>query len=224
MLRVNANRYPWVMDLFESRRLAVQRLIDGPRFGGSQAAFSLAADIPPSYVTRMLKPAGTKDSKKIGDEMALKIEDKLGLPRGEMLQPALVANEKSSPYGRGGLRAQTLSQAEPMIIPQPIAWEELMGELPPTFTLEMQDDSMADELRKGARVIFSIAETARAQDIVLIADGSNNHYVREYRERTPGHWKAVALNGGYEPLDSITDNLRVRAVMIGQLGRRSGAT
>lgn len=75
------------MDLFEARRLVVQRLIDSPRFGGSNAAFAKATGISPSYVTRMLKEPGQADRKRIGDDNALKIEGKLNLSPGEVLHP-----------------------------------------------------------------------------------------------------------------------------------------
>jgi transcriptional regulator with XRE-family HTH domain len=74
------------MDIYEARRQVVLRLIRS-RFGGSQAEFAAKTGIPPSYVTRMLKEAGATSFKRIGDDMALKIENKLDLEPGSVLNP-----------------------------------------------------------------------------------------------------------------------------------------
>lgn len=75
------------MDIFEVRRQAVLKLIAGPRFGGSRAAFSRDTGINQSYVTRMLKPIGDANGKRIADNMAFKIEDSLSLPPGSIHSP-----------------------------------------------------------------------------------------------------------------------------------------
>jgi phage repressor protein C with HTH and peptisase S24 domain len=78
--------YPEGMDLYELRRLAVQRLID-TRFGGNQAAFSADAGISTSYLSRMLKAEGEKNRKRIGDDMAVRLEETLGLIGGALVNP-----------------------------------------------------------------------------------------------------------------------------------------
>ncbi|CAB4126102.1 LexA SOS-response transcriptional repressors (RecA-mediated autopeptidases) [uncultured Caudovirales phage] len=80
------NYFP-TMDLYEARRLVVQRIIDSPRFEGSNAAFANATGISPSYVSRMLKEHGHENRKRIGDDNALKIESALNLRPGEVLHP-----------------------------------------------------------------------------------------------------------------------------------------
>lgn len=76
------------MDIFEVRRQAVLKLIAGPRFQGNQAAFARDTGISQSYVSRMLKPIGDANGKRIADTMAFKIEDSLGLLSGTIHSPA----------------------------------------------------------------------------------------------------------------------------------------
>lgn len=75
------------MDVYERRRRALIRLINGPRFEGNQAAFSREADVSPTYVTRMLSEPDSKYHKRIAEELALKIQENLQLPEGSLTNP-----------------------------------------------------------------------------------------------------------------------------------------
>jgi phage repressor protein C with HTH and peptisase S24 domain len=81
---VYAGTYPEEMDIYEARRLALQQLIDS-RFDGNQRAFAADTGIAPSYVNRMLKLEGDTGRKRIGDDMATKIERLFDLPQGSIL-------------------------------------------------------------------------------------------------------------------------------------------
>ena len=74
------------MDIYEARRLAVLELIRS-RFAGKQVAFVEATGIPASYVSRMLKQPGEATRKRIGEDIARKIEDKLGLKADAVVSP-----------------------------------------------------------------------------------------------------------------------------------------
>lgn len=117
--------------------------------------------------------------------------------------------------------AHDLSQATPTVTPTPIAWEDLMKQLPRAFTLVARDDALAPLLSSGHKARFSTERVAERTDLpgkkVLVADRDDNCYIREYRQRRPGHWQAVATNAaaGLDPLDSVSDGLRVLAVMTG---------
>jgi hypothetical protein len=88
-LRVNTSVYLAVMDIYESRRLVVQKLI-AAKFDGKQAAFAAAIGRSPSYVSRMLTKEGQgKAMKRIDTKMAQHIEDKLDLPTGTVLSPVI---------------------------------------------------------------------------------------------------------------------------------------
>lgn len=133
--------------------------------------------------------------------------------------------ELQSHASRGGALppiAQQLSVATAMIGPTTIEWESIMSSvLPHLFRVTLPDDAMAPEYRRGTSVVFSTQEgPPRPDDVVLVADADDNAFFRVYQERRPGHWQAVALASGYQPLDSSADGLRVLAIAVGKWGRR----
>jgi phage repressor protein C with HTH and peptisase S24 domain len=82
------------------------------------------------------------------------------------------------------------------------------------FRLTVPDDAMAPRVRAGQMIVLSAELDPRPGDGVLVQDSDGTHYFRQYQERRPGHWQAVAFNEAYQPLDSITDGLKVLAVLI----------
>ena len=114
-------------------------------------------------------------------------------------------------------QAQRLSLGAPMIAPKEIGWGDVMTEEAERFTLVAEDDAMAPLLSKGQRGIFSRGTLPVAGKPVLLVDGLGDLYIREYRPRTKDRWQAVALNGGYAPLDSVVDKLDIVAAMVGVL-------
>ena len=72
-------RYLGVMNVYEIRRARLAQLIT-KRFDGSQADFARASGISPTYVTRMLKDDASPSRKRIGEDLARQIEDRLNLP------------------------------------------------------------------------------------------------------------------------------------------------
>lgn len=118
--------------------------------------------------------------------------------------------------------AHDLSQAAPIVEQATVAWGDLMKtDLPRAFTLVARDDALAPLLSKGHKARFSTEKVAERTDLpgrkVLVADRDGHCYIREYRLRRGTHWQAVATNeaAGFDPLDSVTDGLRVLAVMTG---------
>lgn len=69
------------MDKYEMRRRRLQQLINDS-YGGTAANFARAIERDPSYVSRMLYPAGKAGKKRIADDMIEHMEKKCGLPRG----------------------------------------------------------------------------------------------------------------------------------------------
>lgn len=120
-LQVHTAVYPEVMEIYEARRLAVKQLIED-RFAGNQRAFALEVGIAASYVSRMLKAEGEKDRKRIGDEVAMKIEAVFDLPSGAILN--------AQPPERRGIE-DGLSRAAATLIPDrrhsPTHKRELVG-------------------------------------------------------------------------------------------------
>lgn len=104
--RVTPHRYPQVMDIYDLRREIVEALVT-KKFGGNKSAFAVVIGAAPSYVSRMLQPQTNHLHKKIGEEMARKLEGipELGLRAGQLLDP--VGNEFAPPPS-----AVTLSPSE----------------------------------------------------------------------------------------------------------------
>lgn len=77
------------MDIYDLRRAIVAKIVK-ERFDNNQSAFGSKIGAAPSYVSRMLKPQSDDKHKKIGEEMARKLEGipELGLRPGELLDPA----------------------------------------------------------------------------------------------------------------------------------------
>ncbi|MCW7540042.1 hypothetical protein OOT46_19580 [Aquabacterium sp. A7-Y] len=88
------------MDLYEARRQVLLRLIKD-RFDNIQARFARATGISATYLTRMLKDGADPARKRIGDEMALALEEKLDLMRGTLLNPVLRSRSEPTGQDRG---------------------------------------------------------------------------------------------------------------------------
>lgn len=71
------------MDKYEKRRVRLAELRD-QKFHGSASDLARAIGKEPSYVSRMLYPAGKAGKKRIGEDMAEAIETALGWPKGSL--------------------------------------------------------------------------------------------------------------------------------------------
>jgi phage repressor protein C with HTH and peptisase S24 domain len=71
------------MDKYEKRRVRLAELRD-QKFHGSASDLARAIGKEPSYVSRMLYPAGKAGKKRIGEDMAEVIETALGWPKGSL--------------------------------------------------------------------------------------------------------------------------------------------
>ena len=203
---VNAEAYAGAMDIYEARRLAVLELIRS-RFAGKQVAFVEATGIPASYVSRMLKQPGDRTGKRIGEEIARRIEDKLGLPGDAVVSPSPLQGSQGETRQAHGMSYQ------PVTVPY-LTREELMQskELPASFWLELPDDALAPTAPKGTRAIFERREPAWG-DAVLLFDAKGEPHVRVYRQSFEHAWEGHAANPHFAPLTSSTPGVRVVAVL-----------
>jgi len=97
-----------------------------------------------------------------------------------------------------------------------LSWEHVMNEDPKgTFSAAVPDDAMAPRVRAGTECFFKTDITPRPGAGVLVRDSSGAVYLREYREAAAGAWEAHATNPAYRTLHSVTDGLRVIAVLRG---------
>ena len=115
-----------------------------------------------------------------------------------------------------------LRSAVPIIDPITIEWESILVQaLPRHFQLVLRDDAMAPEFPRGCVVTFSTVEGApRPRDAVLVEDRDGGVHFREYEAGRGDQWRAVALNSGFQALESERDGLRVLAICMGRWGRR----
>ncbi len=185
---------------------------------GSIQAFADAIDRSHSQVSQLKnrsKHSKTQMPREVGDDFARHVEDRLRLPRGWMDVGASASQRiaNTSPEVAHGMShlSERLQAITPMV------WEDLMldRELPPLFSIDMNDDSMAPRVRVGDRLIFDrkMAASARAGDGVLVRDLSGQHHFRQFRAIRSGMWEAHALNPSYASLGSEQDGLTVVAVL-----------
>lgn len=213
------------MDLYEARRQALLRLVNGEPYGGSQAAFCRAAGIAPSYLTRMLKPEGHRDRKRIGDEIAMRLETALRLPSGDLVSPVLgqVGEMAVRIVPSSSIQAHALSH-QPFDHPL-LKREELMSleEVPARFTFALEDDAMGDFGRAGTEVLFQAVKgdaEAKLGAGILVKDRRGDlHVRRKVQGRSASHYLAAAPNGVYRSLDSEADGLQILAVWRGVVNK-----
>lgn len=87
--QVEGDLYGSGMDLYEARRQQLHQVLASARFNGSQKELAEAAGISPKYLSRMLNEPGAPGHKRIGDDLAQRIEANLGLDAGAILTPHL---------------------------------------------------------------------------------------------------------------------------------------
>ncbi len=84
----------------------------------------------------------------------------------------------------------------------------------PEFCALAPDDSMAPAIRLGDRLTFDTRLTPREGDYALFVDGGGRAYVREYRGKKGGGFRAVPTNGKYQStFHAKRDRLVVLAVL-----------
>lgn len=195
------------MDVHEVRRARLKQLLGGM----SAAELSRRSGVAATLITRYLYEPATKGAKNLGEQNARKIETAAGKP------PGWLDRQHSSAGRQSPEVAQILSQVQNTIRPITMQWELILitDELPKEFTLPVRDDAMTPRLVRGGLAHCSTAAKHGPRDLVLIADSDGELYIREYAELTPTHWRGVAAQPGYLPLDSREHGLRVLAKVVG---------
>lgn len=199
-------------DTQDRRRRLLQALVDHPDIGTKADLGRALGYKNGAFVGQMLRGDRPITEKTTGQVHAM---------RGGRFKgwfDAAQVPSTSTPRKRGV--ALDLSQSVSMITPTIIDWGEAMETVLQEFSLRIEDDAMAPEVRAGQVAMFIRGDDARANDFVLLVDNEDNVYLREYSPRRPGHWLAVARDPAYQPLDSKTDGLRVLAIYNGVVGRR----
>jgi SOS-response transcriptional repressor LexA len=183
-------------------------------------------------------------NRNIGEKLARRIEEKLGLPRfyldeRENVPIGSSPGEPSShlrghPLSGGGLGPSAHVENAGRSLPV-LPWtllgtmlnldnseiedtSPLLETFAPTSArakfVEMNDDSMAPNFMPGDHILFDPMEAPRAGDTVLVRLPSHEHFVRTFRPRTAYVFEAVAVNPDYQPISSVDDGAMVIAVMV----------
>jgi len=114
--------------------------------------------------------------------------------------------------------AHPLSVARNYSDPPRLQWGNLMGaDLSQPFELEVIDDALGDEIRRGCIARFHPAGAVQPAPgrPVLVSDREGNYYLRDYQAGAGDAWQAVPRARGYATLDSETHGLTLVAVMKG---------
>lgn len=146
--------------------------------------------------------------------------DLLGLAKALRVSPEWLSTGSrthASALSSAGELAHSMSLSSLETVPS-TTWEQLEmttgTELPRTFRICIEDNSMEPRVKPGAWVHFNSRETARPGDGVLVRDRTGKVHFREYRTGRPGSWQAHAENSVYTPLESERDGLEVLAVLM----------
>ena len=186
-------RYLGVMNVYEIRRARLAQLIE-KRFDGSQADFARASGISPTYVTRMLKDDASPSKKRIGEDLARQVEDRLNLPTHwldnvpERQTPELHASESAAaPYPGRAAPADPLARSadgapvtavarvgqDGFFEQQPFDRAAVDGWVPPlndrtAYALRVRGDGLAPAIENGQYlVVLPGAEPQPGERIVV---------------------------------------------------------
>lgn len=179
-----------------------------------------------------------EEDRLIGEKLARRLEDKLGLPQFYLDDRSIAPKTQSEPETRqpesGGSKAEKSVNNALRSVPI-LAWDQLNAMLAiddaivseSTSSLDtyavasrrakfvrLVDDSMAPNLQPGDHVLLDPLEAPHAGDVVLVRLPSGEHFVRTFRPRTAYVFEATALNPNYQSLTSAEDGAEVVAVMV----------
>lgn len=172
----------------------------------TQTAFGLALGLTAQHVTNW-KKRGLPPERLEQVAALLNCSTDYLLGRSKTIQPGLEAHPVT-------LDALTVQPT--------IRWSELsMNTLPEVFRTIVPDAALAPRLLPGTTVVLTRDLPPRPGDGVLVRDAEGHHYLRVYREGRVGRWEAHAFNEAFRPLDSLSDQLTVVAVVTATDGRWS---
>ena len=215
-LQVKAWIYLQGMDLYEARRRVIERVIKD-RFGGNQSKFAEAANMSPSYVTRILadineksKTGKPKARKRLGDDKAMELEaiPELGLSPGDLLNPQV--------HGRNEQPASGSEEID-VVVHRPDG---------DTFFIEVKKSAVTEstlavsEIEEFVLALLDIPpRRARETLAAVVADAEEfRQYARSYAARTrvtanPKHYLPSTEDATIRPLPGKTDkSVKVHAL------------
>lgn len=193
------------------------------RAGVKTQPLATALGISYQAVKKVLE-GGSKSFSAINNNKAAKIlgvsPDWLSSGEGDMQ-----IHVTDDPAPEGGM-AQSMSHLAMQTVP-PIPWEQLAMydmtkvKLPASFSVVMNDDSMAPDIKKGTRIFMSSVLPALFMpgEGVLIRDSVGIIRFRQLREARPGVWEARAFNDLHPTIDQERQGFEILAIKTAIEGR-----
>lgn len=189
----------------------------------SQADLARAAEVSPASVSDWLS-GETKSMK--ADKLRLAAEF-LGCDRDWLGFGTGSPNWRTPAHQMSGaqLRGVDHQVSHPLIHNPPILnWGRVMNpKLPQRFVVEMIDESMAPDIRRGDLLEIDVELRPDPGDAVLVENAVGFWFVRTYQEVRPGQWRGVASHRAYADFDLDDPEHKVVGVVVQvtQRGRRS---
>lgn len=213
--RVNVDRYPLPMDVYDCRRLRLIELLKEV----SAAELSQRSGIAASTISRYKSDPDSKGHKRMTEENARKLET-AGRKPVYWLDRQHWLPAQHAGAGTGSVDepvAQQLSHPQSDDAPTTCTWEFVLSaaSLPPRFRLAVPDDALAPATPRGTVLIFSTTAQPTFGHGILVQAADGSRYVRRYAQAPGGGWLAEARNSAY--LDIPGDSgASVVAVVIGR--------
>lgn len=222
-----ASSYATAMTSKDFRRERLRRLINemGKSLGierGKQKLFADRVETPAAYISQIIN--GTRE---LGDDVARRIEEKLGLRPGEMDLPlhdedhlntgnvvpvsSTVRNVPLISWVQAGHWNEAVDMHEPGYAED---WEPTTERVGPNaFALRVQGDSMEPEFPAGGIVIVDPSVEARNGDYVIAKVGGSATF-KQYVEDA-GRAYLKPLNARYQIIE-MTEGCSIAGVVVSQ--------
>lgn len=169
---VNFDVYRPGMDIYDVRREILIRILRMPPFNhparGAQAQFATVVGISASYVSRMLNEPDSPSHKRIDTEVAQKIEDRLGLPPGTLLNPVMPSRSESIVPPFVGAYMRGIDQTGESILPAQVNDRVSFTSHRPLLSWGQVKLMLSDTKLEGTSGVTMIEAPEEAEDAVLI--------------------------------------------------------
>ena len=204
------------MDIHDIRRHNLQTILT-VRFGGYRAGLAAAIDRQASYISRCLTQI-EKNRKRIGEEFARHIENKLDLPAGSLDTPDgiklhdgesatdhvhAISLEKGPEFSRPFKRTPILGTAQ--LGPEGYwealeladGWVDVPSSDPGAYSLRVKGDSMAPAIRSGWVVWCEPNHRLVPGEYVMVRRVNGECMVKELLYANEEEVSLMAVNDGY---------------------------
>lgn len=197
------------MDKYEQRRLKLIEIRD--KFCNGKAA-ELARRIArePSYISRMLYPAGKAGRKRIADDMMEVIETAFGLPRGWMDSIKFeMQHENDELEFVGGVRAGYVPVIGEAIlgvdgsmdmIELRAGWLQIYSVDKDAYGLKVKGDSMWPRIQSGEFVVIEPNTGVHAGDEVFVRTVDGHNMIKIMNKTRDGAYQFSSVNSDHRPI------------------------